>query len=93
MRSMGTATAPRSMQPIQVGDKQYRRGDFARDTQQHNKIDVARPLDHDAGHRDCGQRGVDGREQPGETDEHDRAEQRRQVIHDSSKYRDLSTSR
>jgi hypothetical protein len=94
----------------QVGDQQHRCGHLARDTQQHNEIDVARPLGHhsdqphrsgpliahqffDAGHRNRADGGVDRREQPAETDERDRAEQRGYAGHGSSKYRDLSSSR
>ncbi len=36
-----------SEKTVQVRDQQHRRADLARDAQQHNKIDVARPLGHD----------------------------------------------
>ena len=95
---------------VQEGHQQHRRGGLARDAQQHNEIDVARPFGHhpgqpqrartfvadqflDArqGHRADG--GVDGREQAAQGDQRDRAEQRSESGHGSSKYRDLSSSR
>ena len=46
-RGGGDQPPAHAQEAVQVGDQQHRRGHFACDAQQHNEIDVSRPLGHD----------------------------------------------